>query len=139
MSNCHFVKLNKQLNKHSGKIFLTCESFKCTRKSTFGISGCILTYIKEEKVIRQLQISEARRRLNELHKELGPDETVSITSRGKQVFALMPWELYEALNETIEIMGDPEMMAALKRGVQDIQSGRLTDWEKAKTELEIEL
>ena len=98
-----------------------------------------MTLYKEEKVIRQLQISEARRRLNELHKEMGPDETVSITSHGKQVFALMPWELYEALNETMEIMGDPEMMAALKRGVQDIQSGRLTDWEKAKTELEIEL
>ena len=90
-------------------------------------------------MIRQLQISEARRRLNELHREMAPDETVSITSRGKQVLALMPWELYEALNETIEIMGDPEMMEALKKGVQDIRSGRLTDWEKAKMELEIEL
>jgi PHD/YefM family antitoxin component YafN of YafNO toxin-antitoxin module len=70
---------------------------------------------------------------------MGPDETVSITSRGKQVFALMPWELYESLNETLEIMGDPALMEALKRGVQDIKSGRMTDWEEAKTELQIEL
>ena len=90
-------------------------------------------------MIRHMQISEARRRLNELHKEMGPEETVSITSRGKQVFALMPWDLYEALNETIEIMGDPEMMQALKRGIQDIQSGNVTDWEDVKTELHIEL
>ena len=90
-------------------------------------------------MIRQMQISEARRRLNELHKEMGPEETVSITSRGKQVFALMPWELYEALNETIEIMGDPEMMMALKRGVQDIESGRVTNWDEVKAELQIEL
>jgi antitoxin YefM len=90
-------------------------------------------------MIRQIQISEARRRLNELQKELGPDETLSITSRGKQVFALMPWDLYESLVETIEIMGDPEMMMALKRGVRDIKSGRVTDWEKIKTELKIEL
>ena len=90
-------------------------------------------------MIRQMQISEARRRLNELHKELGPEETVSITSRGKQVFALMPWDLYEALNETIEIMGDPEMMLALKRGVQDIESGRVANWEDVKAELQIEL
>jgi antitoxin YefM len=90
-------------------------------------------------MIRQMQISEARRRLNELHKEMGPEETISITSRGKQVFALMPWDLYESLNETIEIMGDPEMMMALKRGVQDIESGRVSDWENVKTELQIEL
>jgi antitoxin YefM len=90
-------------------------------------------------MIRQMQISEARRKLNELHKEMGPEETISITSRGKRVFALMPWDLYEALNETIEIMGDPEMIAALKRGVQDIESGRVSDWENVKTELQIEL
>jgi len=85
-------------------------------------------------MIRQIQISEARRRLNALHKEMGPDETLSITSRGKQVFALMPWDLYESLIETIEIMGDPKLMKALKKGMQDIQSGRVTDWEKVKME-----
>ena len=90
-------------------------------------------------MVRQIQISEARRRLNELYKEMGPEETLSITARGKQVFALMPWDLYESLNETIEIMGDPEMMKALKRGVQDIKFGRVTDWEKVKAELQIEL
>jgi prevent-host-death family protein len=90
-------------------------------------------------VIRQIQISEARRKLNELYKEMGPDETVSITSRGKQVFALMPWELYESLNETIAILGDPDMMKAFKRGVQDIKSGKVTDWGKVKQELGIEL
>ena len=81
-------------------------------------------------MIRQIQISEARRRLNALHKEMGPDETLSITSRGKQVFALMPWDLYESFIETIEIMGDPKLMKALKNGMQDIQSGRVTSWEK---------
>ena len=90
-------------------------------------------------MIKQIQISEARRKLNELHKEMGPDETVSITSRGKQVFALMPWELYESLNETIAILGDPDMMKAFKRGVQDIKSGKVNDWEKVKQELGIEL
>ena len=85
-------------------------------------------------MIRQIQISEARRRLNALQKEMGPDETLSITSRGKQVFALMPCDLYESLIETIEIMGDPKLMKALKKGMQDIQSGRVTDWEKVKME-----
>lgn len=90
-------------------------------------------------MIRQIQISEARRRLNELHKELAPDETLSITSRGKQVFALMPWELYESLNETMAIFSDPDLMKSLKKGLQDIKSGRVTDWETAKQEMDIEL
>jgi hypothetical protein len=51
----------------------------------------------------------------------------------------MPWELYESLNETIAILGDPDMMKAFKRGVQDIKSGKVTDWEKVKQELGIEL
>lgn len=90
-------------------------------------------------MIRQMQISEARRKLSELYKEMGSDETVSITSRGKQVFALMPWELYESLNETIAIMGDPDLMEALKRGIQDLNSGRIANWEQVKQELGIEL
>ena len=90
-------------------------------------------------MIRQMQISEARKRLNELYKEIGPDETVSITSRGKQIFALMPWDLYESLVETIEILGDTIMMKSLKKGARDIKSGRVTDWEKVKAELQIDL
>ena len=90
-------------------------------------------------MIKQMQISQARKRLNELYKEMGPDETVSITSRGKQILALMPWDLYESLVETIEILGDPVMMKSLKKGARDIKSGRVTDWEKVKAELQIDL
>ena len=90
-------------------------------------------------MIRQIQISEARRRLNELHKEMGPDETISITSRGKQVLALMSWDLYESLNETMAILNDPVFMKSLKKAVNDIKSGRVTDWDTAKKELAIDL
>ena len=90
-------------------------------------------------MIRQIQISEARKRLNELHKEIGPDETISITSRGKQVFALMSWELYESMTETMAILGDPDLMKSFERGLKDINEGRVTDWEVVKKELDIEL
>jgi prevent-host-death family protein len=90
-------------------------------------------------MIRQIQISEARRRLNELHKEIGPDETISITSRGKQVLALMSWDFYVSLNETMAILNDPVLMKSLKKAVNDIKSGRVTDWDTAKKELAIDL
>lgn len=90
-------------------------------------------------MIRQIPISEARKRLNELHKEIGPDETVSITSRGKQVFALMSWELYESMTETMAILGDPALMASFEKGLRDMREGRFTDWETLKKEMGVEL
>ena len=88
-------------------------------------------------MIKQMQITEARRKLNELYKELDPQDTISITSRGKQVYALMSWETYEAINETLSILGDPELMESFKKGIKDIQAGRVTDWEEVKKELDI--
>ncbi len=88
-------------------------------------------------MIKQMQITEARRKLNELYKELDPRDTISITSRGKQVYALMSWEMYEAIDETLSILGDPELMESFKKGIKDIQAGRVTDWEEVKKELDI--
>ena len=39
--------------------------------------------------------------------------------------AVMPWDLFESIVETIEIMGDPETMTALREGVQDTLEGNL--------------
>ena len=88
-------------------------------------------------MIKQMQITEARRKLNELYKELDPQDTISITSRGKQVYALMSWEMYEAIDETLSILGDPELMESFKKGIKDIQGGRVTDWEEVTKELDI--
>ena len=70
---------------------------------------------------------------------MGPDETISITSRGKHVFALMSWDFYESLNETMAILNDPVLMKSLKKAVNDIKTGRVTDWDIAKKELAIDL
>ncbi len=38
---------------------------------------------------------------------------------------MMPWDLFESIVETTEIMGDMDMMDALRRGIEDIQAGNL--------------
>jgi PHD/YefM family antitoxin component YafN of YafNO toxin-antitoxin module len=38
--------------------------------------------------------------------------------------AILPWELYESIMETLEIMGDTELMAAFRQGIKDIEEGR---------------
>jgi PHD/YefM family antitoxin component YafN of YafNO toxin-antitoxin module len=38
--------------------------------------------------------------------------------------AVMSWELYEGLLETLEVMSDPELMNHLKKAIDDVKAGR---------------
>jgi prevent-host-death family protein len=57
---------------------------------------------------------------------------VTITQQGKPVMALLSWDLYESLIETIEILDDKEMMAALRQGIKEAKAGKGISWEAAK-------
>lgn len=84
-----------------------------------------------------LTISQARGRLSSLPEELALEPgAVAVTRRGKPVLAILPWEAYEALSETLEIMGDESAMAELRRGIEDAKAGRVTDWEDIKKEFD---
>ena len=85
---------------------------------------------------KELPITEARHALTSLPKRLAEDpSTVAITRRGKPVLAVMPWDLYESIVETLEIMGDDDLMAALRQGIKEIEAGKGVSWEKVKREL----
>ena len=62
-------------------------------------------------------------------------ETVTVTRRGKPVLAILPWEEYEALVETLDIMADEDLMASLRQGVKEMKQGKLIPWERAKRKL----
>ena len=62
-------------------------------------------------------------------------ELVAVIQHGKPVMAILPWELYESIMETLEIMGDAELMAAIRQGERDIAEGRVKPWEEVKKEL----
>ena len=49
---------------------------------------------------------------------------LAITRRNKEVMAVMSWELYEGLLETLEVMSDHELMNNLKMGLDDVKAGR---------------
>jgi antitoxin YefM len=49
--------------------------------------------------------------------------------------ALMSWELYEAIMETLEIMGDSDLMTALRPSVKKACERKVTPWETVKAEL----
>jgi prevent-host-death family protein len=83
---------------------------------------------------------EARKQLTTLPESLvhnGQIDVVEVTRRGKPVLAVMPWELYETLFETLEVLGDSELMPLLRQSIQEMESGTLIPWQDAKRELGI--
>lgn len=85
-----------------------------------------------------LAMAEARKQLPKLadalekHPEIG---AVKITRHGKPVLAVLSWDLYESVVETMEIMSDPELMAAFRQGVKEMEEGKGIPWEQVKKEL----
>jgi len=83
-----------------------------------------------------LTMEEARAKLTRLPEQLASSagEAVMVTRRGKPVLAVMAWEAYEAMAETLEVLNDPEQSAALQRSVQEIAEGKTRAWEAIKAE-----
>ena len=88
------------------------------------------------KELKNVSMSEARNELTSMPELLEKQPgAVAITRRGKPVLALMPWELYESIIETLEVLGDEKLMAALQKSIEEIAAGKGVSWEKAKREL----
>jgi antitoxin YefM len=85
--------------------------------------------------MQKLTITEARNKLMKLPEEAPTNEIIAITRRNKEIMALMSWELYEGLLETMEILGDPELMKDLKKGIEQVQSGETHTLKQARKRL----
>ena len=85
--------------------------------------------------MQKLTITEARKKLMKLPEEAPTNEIIAITRRNKEIMALMSWELYEGLLETIEILGDPELMKDLKKGIEQVRSGKTHTLKQARKRL----
>jgi len=71
-------------------------------------------------------MADAREQLTRLPEEFAehPSEgAITVTRRGEPVLAVMPWDFYEALIETMEVMADPDLWKALQRAARDVAAG----------------
>ncbi len=87
---------------------------------------------------RSMPMIEARKRLTKLPEEFGKGrnaDAVAVTRRGKPVLALMPWDLYESLVETLEIMSDEKLLTDFRQGIKEAAGGKLISWQKTRKEL----
>ena len=85
-----------------------------------------------------MTITKARAQLMGIPKRLTRSKepkTLAITQHGKPVLAVLPWEFYESLVETMEVLADEELMKSLRKGLKDIQEGRTHSHEEVKRRL----
>ena len=85
---------------------------------------------------------EARKKLTQLPEELGEGAESGmavITRRGKPVLAVLSWDRYESLMETLEILGDEEMMASFRQDQKDREDGAAPGNYKSIQEVKQEL
>jgi PHD/YefM family antitoxin component YafN of YafNO toxin-antitoxin module len=84
----------------------------------------------------QMSIAKARAMMSQLPEILSSEnQAMAVTRRGKPVMAMMSWDLFESIMETMDIMGDPDLMTALRRSIEDIRADRLIPLEQVKSEL----
>jgi antitoxin YefM len=74
--------------------------------------------------MEKITITEARNRFMKLPDQAAKEQILAVTRRNKEVMAVMSWELYEGLLETMEVLSDPDLMKHVKEGLEDVKAGR---------------
>jgi len=91
-------------------------------------------------MVKVLPISKARENLTTLVDRASRlmDEYI-ITVNGTPAAVLMSPQAYESIRETEEIMADPQLMAEIKEGEEDIKKGNYVTLEELKKELKLDV
>lgn len=80
-------------------------------------------------------LSEAKAKLARILTEVDQlGERVVITRSGRPVGVLLPVDEYEGLLETLEILADPELSRAVRRGLADAEAGALVEHDEVWAE-----
>jgi len=86
--------------------------------------------------MKDLPITEAREELTALPDRLNEShEAITVTRHGKPVLAILAWEEYETLVETLEVLSDKDLMTTLRQGIREAEQGKLIPWSQAKRKL----
>ena len=58
-----------------------------------------------------------------------------VTRRGKPVVVMLSIDDYESLMETLDILADPNAMAGIRKGEEEIRRGKTRSWASIKASL----
>ena len=110
----------------------------CTFRQNLGGLDICTEFCHDENMTKTLPITQARQDLPQLVQNASRllDEYV-ITVNGSPAAVLLSAAQYDSWKETMEILADPQLVADIKAGEEDIKKGRVYDWEDVKRELGI--
>ncbi len=87
---------------------------------------------------REIPITSARHELTSLPERLAEEPgAVAVTRRGKPVLAILPWDFYQSIRETLEVLADEVLMADLRKSLDELSQGQTLSWEAVKAELDL--
>ena len=89
-------------------------------------------------MVKQMSISETRKKITSLENDLTDEDTISITNHGKEVFALLRWDTYESIAETLDIISDEQLFSELKAGLQQLKNNELIDFDEFKKSINVQ-
>jgi PHD/YefM family antitoxin component YafN of YafNO toxin-antitoxin module len=73
-----------------------------------------------------MPVTKVKRGLLDILKTMQEDDsTITLTRNGEAVGVMMTPHRYEAILETIEILADKDVLAALRSSAEDFDSGRV--------------
>jgi prevent-host-death family protein len=83
-----------------------------------------------------LPLADVKNRLSEVVDRVARQhDRVTITRNGRPAAVLVSPEDLESLEETLAILSDPKELAALRRGLADLDSGRTVSLDELRAEL----
>lgn len=86
-----------------------------------------------------IPISEARKNIFKIAEEVQkPDNHYILTEKGRPKAVLMSVEEFDSLMEDLEILGNPKIMANIKKAEEEFKKGEYQSWEEVKKELGLE-
>jgi prevent-host-death family protein len=86
---------------------------------------------------RTVPVRELRSNLSSLLDEVSDRrDHVLVTRNGSPAAALIPIDEYEALEETMEILSDPDALSALEVGLAEVERGETITLEDLRSELD---
>jgi antitoxin YefM len=78
-----------------------------------------------------LPVTKVKRDLLDILKRMEEEEaTIAVTRNGEAVGIMMSLARYDALMETIEILGDPKVLKSLEKSKEDFKAGRVFSHEE---------
>ncbi len=95
------------------------------------------TIVYHVPIAKTVPVREFRRNLSRLLSDVADRRDHVLVSRhGRPAAVLVPVDEYEALEETAEILSDPDALAALEVGLAELERGETVSLEDLRRELD---